>query len=329
MHIFVSWSGKPAKELADFLQTWLRQVIQELDPFMSKNSIEKGARWSPEISKRLGETNQAIVCVTRENQSAEWLNFEAGALAKATDSRVRTLLVDITPADVTGPLSEFQHTLASNKDDVRELIGSINNHCERSLPEAIIDSVFEREWPAFEAKVAEVIELGRRNGGKGKPKRSDSEILAEILDRVRTTERTTQEQMSMASYLAAELSDLRNSPGISRMSARDLNELRAREEDARLREFEESRRKDAEESEAIEYLVGHRVRGLSKDGQPVTGVAESVLRRGSGLFVRIIGSDKKAQEVVPVHTIRVLDDADLMESPVTDHARRIGKSRNY
>ncbi len=89
MQIFVSWSGTPAQVLADFLQTWLRQVIQELDPFMSTKSIEKGARWSPEISRRLSETNHAIVCVTSKNQDAPWLNFEAGALAKATDSRVR------------------------------------------------------------------------------------------------------------------------------------------------------------------------------------------------------------------------------------------------
>jgi hypothetical protein len=53
MQIFVSWSGRAAQALAAFLQTWLRQVIQELDPFMSTNSIAKGARWSPEIAKRL------------------------------------------------------------------------------------------------------------------------------------------------------------------------------------------------------------------------------------------------------------------------------------
>ena len=82
-------------------------VIQELDPFMSAKSIDKGTRWSREIAQQLEETNYAIVCVTQENQSAPWVNFEAGALAKATDSHVSPLLLDVSKTNVSGPLAEF------------------------------------------------------------------------------------------------------------------------------------------------------------------------------------------------------------------------------
>lgn len=289
---------------------------------MSKNSIEKGARWSPEISKRLGDTSQAIVCVTRENQSAEWLNFEAGALAKATDSRVRTLLVDITPADVTGPLSEFQHTLASNKEDVRELMASINNHCERPLTEAILDAVFEREWPAFEAKVDEVSLLGRQSGGRGKPRRSDSDILAEILDRVRTSERTTQEQSSAISFLARQIDERMEHDRRPILSRREYEELRLRDDEARRIAMERQRLEESEEAELSERLLGQRVSGANSDGQHIEGVAESVIRRGSGLYVRVLVDGSDSPEVLRAKSITVHTD-----SRSVDAARRAQVAR--
>jgi TIR domain len=215
MQIFVSWSGRPAQVLAGFLQTWLRKVIQELDPFMSTSSIAKGTRWSPEIAKRLEDTSEAIVCVTSENQDAPWLNFEAGALAKATGSRVRPLLIDLSNSDVTGPLSEFQLTSASDKEDVRLLLSSINENCDRSLPNEILDATFEREWPALEAKVTEVVALIGGPPGKTPRKREDVDLMAEILDRVRTTERMGQEQLyySEAIYEEFRRQQPKSSPG--------------------------------------------------------------------------------------------------------------------
>jgi hypothetical protein len=49
---------------------------------MSEFDIDKGRRWSPEISKQLSEANLGLVCLTPENQSEAWINFEAGALSK-------------------------------------------------------------------------------------------------------------------------------------------------------------------------------------------------------------------------------------------------------
>lgn len=195
LQIFVSWSGRPAQVLASFLQTWLQKVIQELEPFMSTNSLAKGTRWSPEIAKKLEETSEAIVCVTTENRDAPWLNFEAGALAKATGSRVRPLLIDLSPSDLNNPLSEFQLTSATDKEDVRRLLESINENCNRSLSNDILDATFEREWPALEAKVNEVIKMIGGQPGKTERKRDDVDLMAEILERVRQSERMAQEQL--------------------------------------------------------------------------------------------------------------------------------------
>jgi hypothetical protein len=77
------------------------RVIQEIDPFMSESDIAAGARWLNEIDQQLEGTSFAIVCVTRDNQSASWLNFEAGAVAKTIDtSRVVPLAIDLTLSDL-------------------------------------------------------------------------------------------------------------------------------------------------------------------------------------------------------------------------------------
>ena len=51
-----------------------------------------------------------IICLTTENTSAPWINFEAGAIAKSLDSRVTALMVNIKPSDIKGPLSRYQAT---------------------------------------------------------------------------------------------------------------------------------------------------------------------------------------------------------------------------
>jgi hypothetical protein len=206
MQIFVSWSGRPAQVLAGFLQTWLQRVIQELDPFMSTTSIVKGARWSAEIAKRLEETSEAIVCVTTENRDAPWLNFEAGALAKATGSRVRPLLIDLTPSDLNNPLSEFQLTSATEKEDVRRMLEGINEKCDRPLTSELLNDTFEREWPALEAKVDEVIKLIGAGGSDPKRRtRDDDDLMAEILERVRATERLGQVHIDLTSQIYDEM----------------------------------------------------------------------------------------------------------------------------
>ena len=63
------------------LHKWLPSVIQALKPYISSD-IDKGARWSPDISEELENSSFGILCVTKESKDAPWLNFEAGALSK-------------------------------------------------------------------------------------------------------------------------------------------------------------------------------------------------------------------------------------------------------
>jgi hypothetical protein len=62
-------------QIAQALHSFLRDVIQDLEPFRSSESIRKGQRWESEIGKRLAETNYGIVCLTKDNLTALWIHL--------------------------------------------------------------------------------------------------------------------------------------------------------------------------------------------------------------------------------------------------------------
>jgi len=100
------------------LREWLPLIMNEVKPFLSSTDIEKGQRWNSEVAARLDSSDVGIICVTPASLHSDWLLFEAGALAKnLSNALVCPLLVDLKQSDVTGPLSQFQLTLAT-KDEI-------------------------------------------------------------------------------------------------------------------------------------------------------------------------------------------------------------------
>jgi hypothetical protein len=129
-------------------------VLQGVEPYMSSESIEKGARWSTHIGKELEEARFGLVILTKENLSSRWLHFEAGAVAKSVDeSRLAPLLFGLRPADVLQPLSQFQITTFA-KDDMLKLLRSANVASESALmPETRLAALFEKLWPDLKEKI--------------------------------------------------------------------------------------------------------------------------------------------------------------------------------
>src|SRR4051812_952143 len=124
--VFISWSGSLSQKLGEALRNWLPSTLQFVKPYFSPEDIEKGAKWNSEISKELESSDIGIICLTRENTEKPWIIFEAGALSKSIEkSRVCTLLFDIDPADVKGPLTSFQATRFL-REDFKRLFSVIN-----------------------------------------------------------------------------------------------------------------------------------------------------------------------------------------------------------
>ena len=116
MKIFVSWSGELSRQIAEVLKKWIPCIIQSVEVFFSPEDIEKGDNWDKTISTELSECNYGIICLTTDNTTAPWINFEAGAIAKSLDSKVTALMINVKPSDIKGPLSRYQAT-KFEKDD--------------------------------------------------------------------------------------------------------------------------------------------------------------------------------------------------------------------
>ncbi|RDL19997.1 TIR domain-containing protein [Pseudomonas jessenii] len=184
MKVFVSWSGRRSKVVAELLSDWIKCVLQASQPWISTRDIDKGAIWFSEISDQLRETAAGIVCLTQENKNKPWILFETGALAKGlSTNRVCTFLIDLQPSDIEDPLAQFNHT-TPERTSMWGLISSLNNCLESSrLDERILRQVFDTYWPNFEKLFAEAL-VNTPTEAEVEPRSGDS-ILAEILSNTR------------------------------------------------------------------------------------------------------------------------------------------------
>lgn len=186
MKVFLSWSGDKSKETAELLDSWIRCVLQAVDPWISTKHIGRGALWFNEVADQLQNTTVGIICLTKKNLNEPWILFEAGSLARGlTSSRVCTFLVDLHPSDIAPPLSQFNHTLP-DKVNMRALIDTLNDSLkENKLRDDILETVFETYWPKFEKDLNIILEK-YENDTPQPVARSEENILLELLETTRT-----------------------------------------------------------------------------------------------------------------------------------------------
>jgi TIR domain len=183
LKIFISWSGRRSQQVAQALHDWLPNVLQDVKPWLSTSDIQKGEKWGQALTGELQESNFGLICLTPENLTSPWLLFEAGALAKKEKSRVWTYLFEVQYEDVIDPLSQFQHTLAT-EDDTKKLVGTINNALADSLEADRVARQFDKWWRELHDKLERI----RESPAPEVHGRSTPEKIDEILTRVRALE---------------------------------------------------------------------------------------------------------------------------------------------
>lgn len=188
MKVFISWSGKDSisQKVAIELSTWLPTIIQDVVTWVSTD-IASGDRWNDAINKSLSESGMGIICVTKENYRAPWLNFEAGAIAKGlTNNKVVPLLINLKPSDlVDSPLIQFQ-AKSLDKDNIKELLLDINNLCDRNISKDAIVKLFEHLWDDLKDTIDNIIDQTPEiTKEKEREKRPTEEILEEVLSLTR------------------------------------------------------------------------------------------------------------------------------------------------
>lgn len=179
--VFLSWSGARSRAMANALKEWLPGVLQGLSVWMSDHDIRVGGRWLQELTDQLEASHVGVLCLTPDNLGSHWLIFEAGALSKIVDEAcVIPYRLALKATDVGPPLGQFQGVDAS-RDGTLQLVRSIHRAVESALADETLVRSFEAWWPQLEGRIAEIAR------DEGMPRRSEREILEEILGLVRQT----------------------------------------------------------------------------------------------------------------------------------------------
>ncbi|MFJ6554511.1 toll/interleukin-1 receptor domain-containing protein [Streptomyces luteogriseus] len=183
MQVFISWSGEASKQCAEALREWLPYMNQMITPFVSSQDISKGERGLNKIASQLQECSFGIVCVTRDNQAAPWINFESGALSRELgESFLVPFLLDMPIKDLSGPLTQFQATDSGSADDVWAMVKSINDKCEATVEQDRLKNTFDRFWGDLTYNLDAI---RGRLPQSDVPERDTSEILNELVGLVR------------------------------------------------------------------------------------------------------------------------------------------------
>jgi hypothetical protein len=199
MKVFLCWSGKASHQIAQALFDFIGDVIQDVKPFLSSESVRKGQRWNAEIACQLSDTNYGIVCLTKDNLDARWILFESGALSKnMTEGRVTAFLVGVQPTDVLEPLSQFQQTRA-DREDIFILLKDLNDLLpdDRRLTSDRLTRLFNSEWTGFKAKLQAAAKLPDALPGVARA-RDTRDMIAELLELVREMKREMKNERAIA-----------------------------------------------------------------------------------------------------------------------------------
>jgi hypothetical protein len=221
MRVFLSWSGELSHKVALAFRDWLPSVIQSLEPYVSSEDIDKGARWSAEMAQELEKSRYGIICVTKENVGRPWINFEAGALSRSIEkstvlpfsSAVSPFLFDLKSSDLEGPLTQFQYVV-NERADIFKLISSINGKVDvNQLQAEKVEKAFEKWWPELQTVLTKISAEMPVTAETKVPPRKPEEILEELLELVRTQQRLMMSKDDVATLISSVRSDILQSLG--------------------------------------------------------------------------------------------------------------------
>ncbi|TCJ33339.1 toll/interleukin-1 receptor domain-containing protein [Parafrankia sp. BMG5.11] len=205
MQVFLSWSGGDMKEVAELLNEWMPTVLQSAKPWVSSQDISSGSRSMGVLADELAHLSAGIICISNETQSAPWINFEAGALSKFLDKAlVIPFLVGLSPANLKGPLSQFQAVDSSSKTDVARMLSAINLASPSPVPENVLTRSVERGWSELAERLDKIrLQMSRTKPTVEAPLRSTRELVEELL-------LITRKQHAQSSQIAASLATHRS-----------------------------------------------------------------------------------------------------------------------
>ncbi|MCO4262506.1 toll/interleukin-1 receptor domain-containing protein [Pseudarthrobacter sp. MDT3-26] len=187
MKVFISWS-KNTCEFAGVLNEVVGRLFDTVTTFYSPE-IPAGEQWLAQIEEELTDTDFGIICVSKENQMEQWLNYEAGALSRQVGDRRKRLGVLLLNFDdtnqVVGPFKNFQMKMA-DIEGFRSLMKSLNEYGPKIRQETL-DGRIDNEWISLAAALEGL--KSRAKSAVKPPERTVSEKIDELLAVVRDFDR--------------------------------------------------------------------------------------------------------------------------------------------
>lgn len=136
--IFICWSGDYSKKIAPKIKDLLMNCIfkdKGLNCFVSEEDIASGEDWWSKITKELNASKMGILILTKDNVSAPWIHFEAGALI-SNKVKVIPLLFHCNVKVLEGtPLSQKQAVSFGDENQFAKMIIDINKQMKLQMIE--------------------------------------------------------------------------------------------------------------------------------------------------------------------------------------------------
>lgn len=183
MRLFISWSGEDSKAIAAAFREWLPLINKDVKPYMSSEDIEKGQHWPSRLRNELSATSFGLVILTPQNKAAEWLHFEAGAIAKSVEEgQLVSILCGLKQSDIKQPLALFQNA-SFDRDDILRVVRAINSAAgEEATDERLLERTFEAFWPQLSNAVHPLLErIGKSKPHPPAQQLESDKILQELL----------------------------------------------------------------------------------------------------------------------------------------------------
>ena len=193
MNLFIVWSGDLSERTAGLLGQWFTQLMPWLKVHVPSGDSYGGIGWFSNEWKALQSAEFGILILTKENLNSPWFLFEAGVLFSKLDrSSLFPVVVDLSIADLSGPLAQFQ-AVKADQDGVSKLAQAINMKSlemhRGGLEGEVLMKAMEASWPGFEPLVTNL-----KPGSPPQRMRSDREVLYEILELSRSIARNVESQ---------------------------------------------------------------------------------------------------------------------------------------
>lgn len=157
--IFISWSGD--SRIPEALKSALAAAFgDDFSIFVSSVSIPTGEEWFSKIRSVLSESAFTIVCVTKDNLSKPWLNFEAGASVfhnTCEDKPLMIILFDVELPEKS-PLQHYNNVKWS-KSGYKKILIDINNvrNKDKQLTIKQVNAIAEGSYQQTNRKIDPVI----------------------------------------------------------------------------------------------------------------------------------------------------------------------------